>query len=91
MCFMPPCERTLLGVEKPIDDERITLDRLPSTQPRSFSIDYSLFRPGVAIWPLVSSQNGFAHPAALEFCGSEQNFLSRCPEKAWRVDEPLNK
>src|SRR6266481_7853332 len=36
-----PRERILLGVEKPIDDDGITLDRLPSTRPRSFAIDYS--------------------------------------------------
>jgi hypothetical protein len=36
-----PRERILLGVEKPINDDGITLDRLPSTQPRSFAIDYS--------------------------------------------------
>jgi hypothetical protein len=36
-----PRERILLGVEKPINDDGITLDRLPSTRPRSFAIDYS--------------------------------------------------
>jgi hypothetical protein len=36
-----PRERILLGIEKPIDDDGITLDRLSSTRPRSFAIDYS--------------------------------------------------
>jgi hypothetical protein len=31
------------------------------------------------------------YPAALQFCGTEQSFSTRCSKKAWRIDEGLNK
>jgi len=40
-----PSERFLFGVEEPVDDDGITLGRVPSTQPRSFAIDH--VRPAI--------------------------------------------
>jgi hypothetical protein len=69
-----PRERILLGVEKPINDDGITLDRLPSTRPRSLAIDYS--RSTVYGDTLRVREDNFA--AIGNFLGS----TAQCPSRS---------